>query len=360
MAVTPRPIRLFVDARWIAQPGQGVATYLEELYARLPVIAGEAIQIVYGVPRGIRPRFATDRTELFEYASDSFAWRMFALGHQLKKLNVDAAHFQYVLPWGMHRSIQTIVATHDVIYLDHPELFPLRYRLTRRYFMQASARRARAVVTLSEQSAASIQRHFQVPPARLHVIPLGVGSRLLGIPPIRPPHHLAERYLLAVGRHETRKNYARLVEAFNISGLYHERGIHLIIVGQPTDAFTVRKFPGEGVQYLGRCSDGELAWLYRNATAFVFPSIAEGYGLPAVEALEFGIPTLVANTYPIDAVRAKCAAVFDPLSVHSIATALCRVVRDTPSPSVEPPLPTWDDYAMRFLKILRSLIAVRT
>lgn len=353
--MTIRPIRLFVDARWAAQPGQGTATYLAELYSRLPTLTHGRVELIYGMAKGQRPAFAPTHAELLEYPDDGFAWRTFGLGARLNALRLDAVHFQYVLPWGLSRNIRTIVATHDLIFMDHPTLFPWHYRATRRYFFRESAERADAVLTLSEQSAASIRRHCRVAPERLHIMPLGVGSRLTALVPQPVSGVAAGRYLLAVGRHEARKNYARLIEAYIASELHERHKLSLWIVGQPTEGFAQHERQAPGVGYLPQCSDAELAWLYRHAYAFVFPSIAEGYGLPAVEALEFGIPVLVAKTYPVDAVRERACAVFDPYSVEAITAALRHLVPPPPPPPTDPVLPNWDTYARRFLDLLRAI-----
>ena len=165
---------------------------------------------------------------------------------------------------------------------------------------------------------------------------------------------MGSTFLLTVGRHEPRKNYLRLVQAFVASRLFETRGIRLVIVGWISDEFRNSKMSArDGVVMLTDCSDSQLAWLYIHAQGFVFPSIAEGYGLPLVEALEFGVPSASSNTYPIDVVREGCIALFDPYSSDQICASLLTLA-DAQRQSVPSAtdIPTWDDYVDRFVDIV--------
>ncbi len=345
---------LFVDGRWLAQPRQGVCTYIYEVYSRLVQRGIPEIELIFGLLPGCTPDFLPGDAKVLEYKNDSFAWRQLVLGRAINKLRPDFAHFQYMLPLGLDLRTHTIVTLHDVIFLEHPEFFPLTYRLSRKAFFGVSARKANLLLTSSDKSGREIQKHFSIPAERINVIPLGAGSRLRQTQLSAVPSLAGCCFLLSVGRHEPRKNYQRLIEAFVISRLFETRGIRLVIAGWIAEEFknATVQVP-DGLEMLIDCSDSQLAWLYSHAQGFVFPSIAEGYGLPLVEALEFGLPSATSSTYPIDVVRDACVASFDPYSTDQICASL-RTLADAKcrTTSAATNIPSWDDHVDRFVDIV--------
>lgn len=352
--MNPKKRSLFVDGRWLAQPGQGVYTYFHEVYSRLVRRSIPDLDLIFGLLPGHAPEFLPRDAKVFEYRNDSFAWRQLGLGREINKLKPDFVHFQYVLPLGLDSRIHTLVALHDVLFLEHPEFFHFSYRLSRKIFFGMSARHADSLLTISNKSARDIQKHFRIPAERIDVIPLGAGSRLRHVQPAEVPSLAGSTFLLTVGRHEPRKNYPRLIEAFVASRLFETRGIRLVIAGWIAEEFKKPTEPApDGVVMLTDCSDPQLAWLYGHAQGFVFPSIAEGYGLPLVESLEFNVPSATSDTYPIDVVAAACIASFDPYSTDQIrASLLILADAKRPSTPLVTEIPTWDDYVDRFIDIL--------
>jgi glycosyltransferase involved in cell wall biosynthesis len=346
--------KLFVDARWLAQPGQGTCTYFHEIYSRLVQRQVPELELMFGLVSGHKPNFIMPGTRTIEYRSDGLLWRLFSLGREINRLQPDFVHFQYLLPFGLAPSVHKIVALHDVIFLEHPEFFKTSYRLSRKLLFGMSARMADTLLTISELSAHEIHKHMGIPRQQINVIPLGAGSRLKNITPVPLPCLAGQRYLLTVGRHEPRKNYPRLIEAYRRSGLWPNQGIKLVIAGWLARGFDGRSVAaGDGVELLTDCDDAQLAWLYQNAKGFIFPSVAEGYGLPLVEALEFNLACATSLTHPIDVLRDACVASFDPYSIDEIISSLCMLAGDT-SVLLRPsaPIPTWDDHVDRFLDII--------
>ena len=349
--------KLFVDARWLAQPGQGTCTYFHEIYSRLVQRQVPELELMFGLVPGHTPNFMAPGTRTIKYRSDGLRWRLFSLGREINRLQPDLVHFQYMLPFGLAPSVHKLVALHDVIFLEHPEFFTASYRLSRKLLFGMSARKADTLLTISELSAQEIHMHLGIPTQQIHVIPLGAGSRLKNITPVPVPAMAGQRYLLSVGRHEPRKNYPRLIEAYRRSGLWPNQGIKLVIAGWLAQGFDGRSAAaGDGVELLTDCDDAQLAWLYQNAQGFIFPSVAEGYGLPLVEALEFNLPCATSRTHPIDVVRAACVASFDPYSTDEITHSLQILTGDTSTlPRSTAPIPTWDDHVDRFLDIILNI-----
>lgn len=342
-----RKVKLFVDARWLTQPGQGVYTYLCEVYRRLSRDHGDAFEIYYGCVGDAVPDFLSRSDRVLNYASDAFAWRYLMLGRAIDRAGVDVAHFQYYLPRGLCAPVKGIVSIHDVIFMKEKSLFPPAHRISRLLVYRDAAIRARRVITISEQSRDDLVKYFTLSDTKVELIHLGMDTALTEAIPTPVPDFSPGSYLLAVGRHEPRKNYARLVEAYVRSGIHERMGIQLVIVGWFARQFDNELPSAPGVALLPDCTNAQLAWLYRHARGFVFASIAEGYGLPVAEALSFGIPVAVSSTYPVPSLQARAMSVFDPYSIPEMARAIDALgsAASTEASAATQTMWNWDDCA---------------
>jgi glycosyltransferase involved in cell wall biosynthesis len=140
-------------------------------------------------------------------------------------------------------------------------------------------------------------------------------------------------YLLAVSSPSAHKNFSRMIEAFLM--LRGHEDLQLRIVGGASGVFNddnLQRLASRDsrIQFLGRLSDSELIAQYQNATAFVFPSLYEGFGIPPLEAQACGCPVLAANAASIPEVLQASALYFDPLDVSHMSAAMERILTDIP------------------------------
>jgi glycosyltransferase involved in cell wall biosynthesis len=195
------------------------------------------------------------------------------------------------------------------------------------------------VITLSESSRRDIARIYGLPTERVAVTPLAAADHF-------QPSERAERepalarlgvpgpYLLAVGNLQPRKNLARLLEAFR--NAIADRGdyVHLVIVGPRkwADSPIHRAAASDGlngrVHLLGYVTPGDLRMLYGGATALVYPSLYEGFGLPVLEAMACGTPVICSNRPSLPEVAGDAALLIDPTDTGAIARAMTRVLDD--------------------------------
>lgn len=192
---------------------------------------------------------------------------------------------------------------HDTMFVDHPEWFSPTERV---YFwpMLVTARRAAAVFTSTRTEAERIRRQTR---GRLPVtaIGLGVPTGLAGSVASRPAAAPESGYALCVGRLNVRKNLAAVIRGAIAAGSVGPEH-PLLIVGNSEYSGRNAELPDEfrpatedgSVRFLGRITDGELAWLYQHTSLVITLSLDEGFGLPAVEAALFGAP-LVASDIPV-------------------------------------------------------------
>jgi glycosyltransferase involved in cell wall biosynthesis len=138
---------------------------------------------------------------------------------------------------------------------------------------------------------------------------------------------ISTKYLLTVGSIGTRKNQVRAIEAFRLSGLADE-GYAYVICGGPEPGSTEVENAAKmtrGVSLCGYVNDGELRWLYTHAEGFVLPSVLEGFGLPAAEAIKHSLVPLVGSGGALHEVTGDAAVLVDPLDVPDIAAGMRKL-----------------------------------
>jgi glycosyltransferase involved in cell wall biosynthesis len=228
-----------------------------------------------------------------------------------------------------------VVTVHDLAFVHAPDLFSRRWRWLYRAGLRAAVRHADAIVTPSRSTAEDVVSHTGVDPAKLHVVPLAAAlpSGALDAADVATRLMISRPYALFVGTLEPRKNLVRLVRAYRRAagrGLPHA----LVLAGpmgwqhEPLMRELALSGPGEIVM-TGRVSADELDALYRGADAFVYPSLYEGFGLPVVEAMARGVPTITSATSSLPEVAGDAAELVDPRSVRELTDALERVLTDT-------------------------------
>lgn len=247
---------------------------------------------------------------------------------------LDLLHTQYRLPFVPLGPCACTI--HDVLFESHPEYFPKSFTLQSKLTFRLAAKFSRLLFTVSEFSRSEISSRYGVALARMGVLYNGVdrtrffpgraGSELLAPLGLEPGG-----YLLTVGRLEPRKNHARLIEAYARLGANTPP---LVCVGQRDFGYSAaleaasRFGVKDRVHFLENVGDGVLPALMRNARLFVFPAIAEGFGMPVAEALASGVPVVTSNTTSLPEVAGKAAVLVDPLDVASISAGIAKVLGD--------------------------------
>lgn len=222
------------------------------------------------------------------------------------------------------------VFMHDAIFQSNPEFFTPAERA---YFrlITASLPQATTVFTSSQNEAARILRH-NTKLRDVYPVGLAVGHGLLDAESVRP-ESIAELdgFVLAVGRLNIRKNLATVFEAVNCSTRFSAR-FPLMVVGERDGKMKdlsedIQHLIASGqIRFLGGIPNSQLRWLYENASAMIFPSLDEGYGLPPLEADHFGCPVVLSDIPVFRELYSEFATFVDPLSSRDISRKLDEVV----------------------------------
>ncbi len=152
--------------------------------------------------------------------------------------------------------------------------------------------------------------------------------------PVRRRYGVPREFILFVGTLEPRKNLGRILEAFRLLKTEQHFGPDLVLVGRkgwlcdPIFSRLSTSTLSKDVHLTGYVSDHDLLALYKMARLLVFPSLYEGFGLPAIEAMACGCPVVTSNRGALQEVTAGCALHCDPESIRSIAEAVWRTHTD--------------------------------
>ena len=282
---------ILVDGHVLDGTPQGSGAYLAGLYGAV-AREGLARVVLCCHNEASLVRWFPDAPEI-EWEPLKATDRVTRLALELPKLQSrlkpDFAQFNYICP--LRKTGRWVNVIHDLLFLDHPQHFPLSYRLKNGVLFRLSAMRSEKIVTCSHYSRASINRHFGIDLERIHVVPAAPDAFVdASDDPV--PGLVPGRFAVYVSRFEPRKNQHSLVQAFHDLGGELDPDLKLVLVGSPALAYPEldraleRAVPR--VKVLSNLSHAQLTWLYRNASASIYPSHAEGFGMPIIEAVAAG------------------------------------------------------------------------
>ncbi|WP_213979265.1 glycosyltransferase family 1 protein [Sphingomonas sp. dw_22] len=220
---------------------------------------------------------------------------------------------------------KNLYTVHDLIPLAHPHLTPIP-TTRHRSILRGIADQAHSIVTVSETVRQLVIEHLGLSPERVTNTYQAIETPLQSDPPL-PSDLRSGRYFFFCGRVERRKNLARLARALAES----RSNLPLVIVGPAVDGeeeleAILRASPN--VRRIAWVPRNELIGLMRRARALLFPSLAEGFGLPIVEAMTLGCPVLTSSKGAAAEIAGKAAMLVDPFDAAALAEAISRLDQD--------------------------------
>jgi glycosyltransferase involved in cell wall biosynthesis len=252
--------------------------------------------------------------------------------------HVDVLHAQYVGP--PLCTAPVVVSVHDISFERYPQFFTGGQLRHLRILVPPAARRAAAVLTLSEFSRQDIVRRYCVPPERVIVTPCAADPMFghvhdeARLAAVRTRYGTGDRFILCVSNVQPRKNLQTLITAYvrlrQAGAISHK----LVLVGRKgwlyDDTFALARTSGyaDELVFTGYVPDEDLVALYNAAELFVYPSIFEGFGLPALEAMACGTPVITSNTSALPETVGDAALMVNPLDVDALAGVIAAVLRD--------------------------------
>lgn len=321
----------------------GIGIYTYELARRLKCMKGLTFQgnifNFWGRHQhtAVKEAFPFEIVEstVFPYGVYRRIWDFLPVNYESFFGPADITHFfNYCVPPRIHGKVITTI--HDMTYFRHPETMNNTNLVRLRKGLNGSIRRSSLIVTSSKFSKSEIVELCGVPENSVAVVypAADVDERMCDSKRLFERLGITREYLLYVGSIEPRKNLVRLLRTFD--RLHKEKRFDGQLVlcggnGWNNENFyeTLERIESRSdVRLTGYLPTEERNALYANAKAFVFPSIYEGFGIPVLEAMHWGVPVICSDAASLPEVAGDAACYVDPFSEDSIAEGICRVITD--------------------------------
>lgn len=267
-----------------------------------------------------------------------FWWDQIAFPKYAQKEKVNLLH-QPCFSAPLLYSGKVVVTCHDLISVFFPENLPLASRLFYSRWMPFSYRKAAMIIADSEHTKKDLMALLKIPEEKIRVVHLAVSKDFRPIKSlpvlsrVRKKYQTGQKYFLHVGTLEPRKHLEFLVNAFSLAV---KEGIeeNLVITGKKGWYYdglfelVSRLNLQDRVIFTGYVEEKDLPALYSGATAFLFPSLYEGFGLPPLEAMASGTPVISSNTSSLPEVVGRAGILLPPKDEKLWAKNILKIVRD--------------------------------
>lgn len=268
-------------------------------------------------------------------------WYLFfqiSIKRALKRYNIDL----FLSPDGylpLGTDVPTLTVIHDINFEHSKDFLKPSHQRYMTYFFPQFARYSTRIATVSEFSKQDISTVYNIQPEKIDVVYDGAHEGYRALPPSTQQAALekytdGKRYFIFISTILKRKNLATLLTAFDRFREQDAEGMKLVVVGHRVwwqdelkRAFDAMSHKDD-VLFIGRAEPDELALLLASATALVYPSLFEGFGIPILEAFHAEVPVITSNTTSMPEVAGDAALLVEPTDVDQLKAALQRVAVD--------------------------------
>jgi glycosyltransferase involved in cell wall biosynthesis len=330
-------MRIGFDARAVRYR-KGIGTYSHNLLQQFAELGCEVVVFCHDEEKPSIPH--ADSFTLVSANMDPVAF----YGHGAFRALVNASQVDLLhvpSPWTPTPLDVPLVATmHDVTPFIYPHSLPIAVRLVYKRQLRRTLAEARRIITVSQILFSALSIYAKVDPAKVRVIHNGVSDRFVrltdqaAIMAVRRRYSLPERFAFWAGDFRPEKNVLFLIQAWARLQNRLSDAPALVLAGAQKMEYRklrneVAKRGLEGkVLFPGFIGDEDLPAVYSAATVFVFPSLAEGFGLPPLEAMACGTPCVVSNSSSLPEVTGSAALLFDPTSLDAFEQCMTRVLTE--------------------------------
>jgi glycosyltransferase involved in cell wall biosynthesis len=334
-------MRIGIDAKWYFTGPVSTRVVLQNLLPELFALHPEHEYVIFLDKRDRNRHFPISGENIqtrYIWADNNMLSNLFLISPEARKLDVDVTVFQ-TFP-SLRASGSAVVFIHDVLFRRFPQYFSWKEKL---YFLPlpwlTRNRASRLVATTEFVAGELVGYRYTEDLSRVDLVPLAVGRDFqparfhssVQLDAVKEKFQLPAKFILYVGRLNVRKNIENLLKALP---LLQDKVTKLVIVGKEDwkapDLRQLLNDPGirNRIVMTGAMSDEELSATYCLATLFCFPSFAEGFGLPPLEAMASGVPVVVSKTTSLPEVCGDAAVYIDPERPESIAKAIDGLLSD--------------------------------
>jgi len=337
-------VRIGIDATPLPAQPVGAGVYIIQLIRALAAELGAHHFIVFA-QRSRRPLIDTPQLTGVEWIETPdlsparrLVWEQVALPRLARRAGVDVLHsLHYTRPYFL--PCASVVTFHDMTFFLYPKLHTRSKRVFFPWIMRVSARKAQAIIAVSENTRRDAMRLLKITPEKIFTVQNGIGAEFRPIDDAalletcQKKYNLRQPFILYVGTVEPRKNLPLLLRAF--ARLAAQRAdISLVIVGRLgwmyEEVFQLIEALGlsERVQFTGYVPAEDLPMVYNLAQIFVYPSLYEGFGFPPLEAMACGAPVITTASSAMQDQVGDAAILTPPGDEQALYEAMDRLVHD--------------------------------
>lgn len=331
-------LRIAIDCRTIGKKRTGDEVYTKNLVLNLARVDSQN-QYFLLFDRQVNPEeldllLPSNFKIVVITPSHKLLWTMYALPKWLRKNNIDILHVQYITPFWLPKNIKVITTIHDISWKFYPQYIKKSDLFFLNALIPISLKKADKIITVSQTSKNDIVKIFKISPDKIAMIYNGADNTVGHA--MSDSINLPEKFILYVGTLQPRKNIPALLEAFNILNTkYPILNTKLIIAGgkghnydQRIDMLVEKYKLQDKVLFPGFVDEKDLATMYGLADLFVFPSLYEGFGIPAIEAMAMGTPVVVSNKSCLPEVVGQAGLIVDPENSEEFADVIYKILSD--------------------------------
>jgi glycosyltransferase involved in cell wall biosynthesis len=322
-----------INARFVAKRTTGVQRSAHEIVSRL--LSDDPDRYTLVAPKfgtGSDPSLPIEQRGYIRYGH---LWEQIELPRIVQSMGSDAVLYtpETSGPLAVGQQVMTV---HDLFAVENPEWFSRAFSAWYRWLMPRLVKRVAYILANSEYTRQRLLERFSLPKDKVVLCPFAQSERFAPtseeeVERFRVEQGLPKRYLLSIGNIEPRKNLATLAAAWKKS-MARGEGVKLVIAGGVnravfnTAASAADALRDPTIRLLGFFPDEKLPLLYQGAEAFAFPSLAEGFGLPILEAMACGTPVICSDTTAMPETAGGAARLIPPREAEAWVEAIDSVL----------------------------------
>lgn len=338
-------MKIAINCAFYQPKGGGISEYIYNLVTNLLNIESGYEYILYVLKdheEYARSTLKNARIKQIPYTSDEpikrslFEQRFWNIEEQIESFDVFHSPFFHSPKF---KRAKVVLTVHDLRFCVYPSTYTFKRLVFLKFAVERSVKAADHIISISEFTKNELMKYYNLPQNKITTIHEAINTSDFTEKCIvsydldkRIVNYLDnKKFLFSLGHIEPRKNYIQLVKAFKRIRLKHP-DVYLVVAGKKAQGYKefLKAISGEeNIIYLDFVSRSTLLWLYKNATAFVFPSIYEGFGFPPLEAAALGTPSAVSISSCIPEICGDGALYFDPGNIDDIEKACERILIDS-------------------------------
>lgn len=332
--------KLLIDCHVFDEGFQGTTTYIRGLYKAM--ITNQDFDYYFAAyDTDHLKKIFGERSNItyLKYRSKNKFYRLsIDLPYLIKKHNIHFSHYQYITPF--IKNSKQIVTIHDILYVDFPQYFPWIYRFIKGHLFKRSAKIADILLTVSQYSKKRLEKHFKV--TNVDITPNAVESVFFdsydkkAIKKELKKKYGLENYFIYISRIEPRKNHHTLLKTYIDYGYYKK--FQLVFVGNVSienhELMRLYESLEESIKnkifFLKQPDYNTFLSLVRGADLSIYPSFAEGFGIPPLETIAAKIPTVCANNTALADFSFLEKFTFNPYTQEDMHLVIQNALTDYP------------------------------